>query len=253
MKTFMNNFLAKYLKFRLIRIKPRKPIQIVEASEWDIETLEICSRISMQSDERIWALINATKYIVQRNVPGVFVECGVWKGASAVAISRTLVSLGVTDRDIYLFDTFEGMTEPSGLDKRISDSVPASQLLEATEIGDGDNVWAKATEESVREILNQQEYPAARFKIIKGDVIKTLHNIPSFEISLLRLDTDWYESTKIELEILFPRLVISGILIVDDFGHWDGSRRAVSEFFAGLDTKYLLSMVDYTGRLLIKN
>ena len=87
--------------------------------------------------------------------------------------------------------------------------------------------------------------------LIKGPVEKTLldeKNLPK-KISILRLDTDWYRSTKVELEILYPRLVSGGILIIDDYGHWQGARKAVDEFF---NKKKWLHYVDYTCRYLIK-
>ena len=74
-------------------------------------------------------------------------------------------------------------------------------------------------------------------------------NIPK-KISLLRLDTDWYESTKIELEILYPLLQKGGILIIDDYGHWGGSKKAVDEFF--LDKYVWMHYIDYACRLIIK-
>ena len=90
-------------------------------------------------------------------------------------------------------------------------------------------------------------------QLIKGIVEKTLlepKNLPE-KISILRLDTDFYESTKIELEILYPKLVSGGFLIIDDYGHFKGCRKAVDEYFRD-DLPYL-HYVDYSCRLIIKS
>ena len=72
------------------------------------------------------------------------------------------------------------------------------------------------------------------------------------KISILRLDTDWYESTKHELEYLFPRLSSGGILIIDDYGHFKGAKKAVDEYFTKNKIQYFLNRIDYTGRLIVK-
>jgi O-methyltransferase len=72
------------------------------------------------------------------------------------------------------------------------------------------------------------------------------------QIALLRLDTDWYESTKCELEILFPRLVKGGVIIIDDYGCWQGARKAVDEYFNKNNIAILLNRMDDTGRIGIK-
>jgi O-methyltransferase len=71
-------------------------------------------------------------------------------------------------------------------------------------------------------------------------------------IALLRLDTDWYASTKHELEQLYPRLAEGGVLIVDDYGHYEGARRAVDEYFRAAGEPVLLNRIDFSGRLVIK-
>ena len=86
----------------------------------------------------------------------------------------------------------------------------------------------------------------------QGDVADTLADASTLpeKISLLRLDTDWYESTKIELETLYPRLAKRGILIIDDYGQWAGQKQAVDEFFAA--NSPLLIPVDFGCRIAIK-
>ena len=87
---------------------------------------------------------------------------------------------------------------------------------------------------------------------IKGKVEETIPEIIPGKISLLRLDTDWYESTLHNLNHLFPLLSKGGILILDDYGHWQGARKAVDEYLEKNNVKILLNRIDYTGRIAVK-
>ena len=92
-------------------------------------------------------------------------------------------------------------------------------------------------------------YPMAQIQFVSGMVEQTLLKQKPEKVALLRLDTDWYESTKCELEQLFPRLVPGAVLIIDDYGHWDGCRRAVDEYFEQHQVRMLLNRIDYTARI----
>jgi len=163
----------------------------------------------------------------QRNIEGDFVECGVWKGGSVMAVTKTLLASGVNDRELYLYDTFEaGMTMPdSGKDISLMGMDAKSSL----------DIWESAnsypTLDDVKKNVLSTDYPSNKIKFVKGDVMQTLLNEKPKSISILRLDTDWYQTTKFELEQLFPLLVSNGILIIDDYGHWKGAREAVYDFF----------------------
>ncbi len=249
---YLVKFCLKTLGFNLSRVESNTRINIVEATEYDLETLRIASGISMQSVERLWALINSTRFIVQNNIPGDFVECGVYKGSSAVVIARTLISLGIVDRKIWLYDTYQGMTEPTKFDKKHGTDLTAKELLDSQEIGNGENIWAYSSIENVVKILGELDYPIERFLLVKGDVALTLNqNVPDC-ISLLRLDTDWYESTRFELETLYPLVSPGGVVIIDDYGHWSGSKKAVDEFLEDQKLAPLKHYLDYGGRLWTK-
>jgi O-methyltransferase len=221
---------------------------------------EIAARVrpyTMTSAERVHALVDAVAYIAARRIPGAFVECGVWRGGSVMAMLLKLQALGVNDRDVYLYDTFEGMTEPTAADTSSYDP-PAAQTWEQAQ-RDGTRAWStlfgneQFSEQAVRETLLQTGYPASRLHFVKGPVEQTIPGTIPEQIALLRLDTDWYESTRHELEHLWPRLQPGGVMILDDYGHWDGCRRAVDEYF-GTDAApvQLLNRIDYTGRLAVK-
>lgn len=209
---------------------------------------------TMTSPERLYALINAVKYIVENKLPGDMVECGVWRGGSMMAIAETLLALGDTKRHLYMYDTYEGMSAPTEKDKDFGNQT-AAQLLEQQEVGTSyDNIWCYASLEDVQINLQLTNYPAAQLHFIKGPVEETLLKHAHFHphIAILRLDTDWYASTKVEIEQLYHHLVPGGFMIVDDYGHWQGARQAIDEYFAKLPRTPFLHRVDYTGRMMQK-
>ena len=224
----------------------------VEATDFDLETISIALKYSMTSPQRLWSLIQAVKYISENKIPGDICECGVWRGGSVIAIARTLESMQDTGRRIYLYDTFEGMTKPSDIDKSYDRNELAQEIMDRTEVADGANIWARASLEDVKSNLENSAYPFENYVFVKGDVAKTLIDTIPSKLALLRLDTDWYESTLLELQTLYPAVSHGGVVIIDDYGHWQGCRKAVEEYFRNQEIKPLLNYVDYTGRLLIK-
>lgn len=233
---------------------PSKYIFPSEASQEEIKSIELCKKFSMTSYERMYATLSATKYVINNRIQGDFVECGVWRGGNSILMSMTLSQMNIEDRNIYLFDTFEGMTEPSKNDKDNSGR-SASSLLEKADKKNGENIWCVASIEDVKNNFAHSNYPEALVQLVKGDVGTTLkdeENLPK-EIAVLRLDTDWYESTKIELEVLFPRLVKGGVCLIDDYGHWQGARKAVDEYLQKNEIYPLMHVTDYTGRVFIKD
>lgn len=229
-----------------IPVTPRELNKDITDAEW--ETWQLVEPFTMTSLERILTAIRAAVYVSENAIPGDIVECGVWRGGSSMAMARTLRQLDDTSRRIFLFDTFEGMTEPTPVD--ISPhGQPASKLLSEATDRDTSWMWCIASLEDVRANLGKTEYPTGQIEYVKGRVEETIPGAAPDAISILRLDTDWYESTKHELEHLYHRLSPGGVLIIDDYGHWQGSRKAVDEFFGG---KVFLNRIDYSGRLVIK-
>jgi O-methyltransferase len=226
---------------------------IPEASAAELAVIERVRPFTMTSRHRIWSCIQATRYVCERGLAGDFVECGVWRGGSSMAAALTFLSQGDTHRTIWLFDTFEGMTPPRELDRSAADGAPASAKYEVTRTDAGSS-WCLAEIDDVEANLRGTGYPIEQLRFVKGPVELTLadpDNLPD-RIALLRLDTDWYESTRVELEALFDRVEPGGVLIIDDYGAWEGARKAVDEFFAGRPERYLLHRVDSTGRVLVK-
>lgn len=223
----------------------------IDGEDEDGETVKFVQPYTMTSPERIRALCSATRYIEQAGIQGAIVECGVWRGGSMMAVARTLKSLGVEDRELFLFDTFEGMSEP-GIHDVATTGETAKELLDRNSRTQEDLVWCYAPLEQVKLAMSLTNYPEARTHFIPGRVENTITKAAPDKIALLRLDTDWYESTRHEMEQLFPRLGRGGVLILDDYGHWQGARRAVDEYFQGHQVKILLHKIDYTGRVAVK-
>lgn len=217
----------------------------------DGETIKLVQPYTMTSPERIRALCSATRYIEQAGIQGGIVECGVWRGGSMMAVARTLMGLGIQTRDLYLFDTFEGMSEPGVHDVSASGET-AKELLDHASRTEEDLVWCYAPLERVKSAMFLTNYPAGHMHFIPGRVEHTISEAAPDRIALLRLDTDWYESTRHEMEQLFPRLSRGGVLILDDYGHWQGARRAVDEYFQDHQVQILLHKIDYTGRVAVK-
>jgi O-methyltransferase len=222
-----------------------------DVSAEDRVILEAIAPFTMTSVERQLALIQSVRYVVRNHIPGCFVECGVWRGGSAMAAALTLAQEGDRDRELFLFDTFEGMTEPTSVDRSF-DGASARTMLRHSDRSE--DIWCYADIADVRSNLMSTGYPEHKIKFVKGPVEQTIPISPSMPlIALLRLDTDWYESTKHELLHLFPLLQPGGILIVDDYGHWQGARRAVDEYLSSQRESYFLHRIDYTGRLIVKH
>lgn len=210
-------------------------------SELDTAVWQRVRPYTMTSPERVYALLRAVEYVARSSIPGAFVECGVWKGGSMMAAAMTLLQLGSDERELYLFDTFEGMAAPGPLDVRY-DGVRAVP-----------GAYAKLEDaplEEVRRAVLDTGYPSGRVHFVKGLVEETIPRQAPAGIALLRLDTDWYESTLHELKHLYPRLASGGVLIVDDYGWWRGARQAVDEYIHDNDLKLLLNRIDEGDELV---
>jgi hypothetical protein len=168
-----------------------------------------------------------------------------------MAVAHTLRRLGQDKTNLYLFDTYEGMTKPDATDVDYTGQ-PALVEFEATKRGEDSSSWCYAPLEEVRQNMASTGYDMNRVKFIKGKVEETLPGSAPDRISLLRLDTDWYESTRHELTHLFPRLSTGGVLIVDDYGYWQGHRKAIDEYLAEHGFNLLLNRIDFTGRIAVK-
>jgi hypothetical protein len=209
----------------------------------DIEKfISIVKPYTMTSTERIRSLFQSLEYIRKNNIDGDIIECGVWKGGNILGCLEYMKYHNIK-KTVWLYDTFSGMTQTTKFDVDLN--------------GVSGERWESKCDcslDDVKNIIDEKKYPNNKIKFIVGDITKTLkekNNIPE-TISLLRLDTDWYESTKVEMEGLYPNLVGGGVLIIDDYGHWVGAKKAVDDYFTFINKKPIIETIDYTGIKIIK-
>ncbi len=245
------NKIVNRFGYNLVSNKPVLPKDIL-ADDRFLRIYRICRPFTMTTAERMFSLYQAVKYIEENNIPGDFVECGVWKGGSCMLMALTLIELKNTTRKIYLYDTFEGMSEPTEKDVEVGGS-GASALLNNADKDDPNSIWCYSAIDEVKKNIFQSGYPSENFILVKGKVEDTIPGITPQKLSLLRLDTDWYESTYHELNHLYNLLEKNGILIIDDFGFWEGAKKAVLQFFKEKNLHPLINRIDDTGRIIIKS
>lgn len=218
----------------------------------DAATKEIILRVqprTMTQHPELVALVEAIRYLERDKVPGEIVECGVWRGGSMQAAALALLGLGSTQRELHLFDTFEGMPPPSEHDVRVADGRSAEELLAAND--KEARVWAYAGIDDVREAMAEVDYPEDKVFFHPGLVEDTVPEQAPEQIALLRLDTDWYDSTRHELLHLYDRLTPGGILILDDYRAWEGAGRATDEWIAERAEPIFLAPMA-AGRIAVK-
>jgi O-methyltransferase len=238
------------LGYRLTKV-PRPGQPLAYPHDFDEALIALCERVrpfTLTSPERIAALRAAVEHLVATGVPGAFVECGVWRGGSAMVMAATLHELGVTDRDIYLFDTYTHMPFPGEEDVDVFGRAAADYYEVASEA----EAFRYLPFESVQAAVASTGYPSERLHFVKGMVEETIPGAAPAEIALCRLDTDWYASTAHEMEHLYPRISPGGVLLIDDYGHFQGSKKAVDEYIADHGLHLLLHRIDFTGRLVVK-
>jgi hypothetical protein len=246
---------AKTLRNSVLRTLAKGGYGVRRTYDADLEAemVEIVERVrpyTMTSPRSVIGLCEAVEYVVRNEIDGAFVECGVWRGGSVMAAGLTLLRLGVRDRELFLFDTFAGMPMPEAHDRSVTEPDQSPLDRWRRDQRSDHNDWAFAPIETVRENVISTGYPPDHIHLVKGPVQETIPSQAPTSIALLRLDTDWYDSTRHELAHLFPRLVPGGVLILDDYGSWAGARKAVDEYEPA--RRLFLGRMDAFARIAIK-
>jgi len=233
--------IAAYAGYKFIK---KIDHELENTSKFNKELIKNFSKYTMTSDMKIFSLFKAFEYINKFNIEGDFVECGVYMGGN-IMILKKLLEHNNLRRNIYAYDTFEGMTSPTSYDIKIDGTVASKKFLKK-------DSWCSCSLEKVKKNFTEMNLDLNNIKFVKGKVENTLKisdNLPK-KISILRLDTDFYESTKIELEYLYPLVVDGGILIIDDYGSWLGSKKATDEYFS--KKRNFMHFIDHSARMIIK-
>ncbi len=223
---------------------------IPELNDEDAALLSSIQGLSMTSKIAQWEYVRAIRDVEARGIPGDLVECGVWRGGNLALAGLVRKKLGF-NRQIWAYDTYAGMTAPTEFDEKLAkdvDTVAKFNKLDRADYND----WCYASRDDVTQNFANIVGENAELRIVEGPVQETLldrDNLPE-KIAILRLDTDFYDSTKAEMEILYPRLSSGGLLIIDDYGEWAGARKAVDEYFAGQHV--WLQRVTHSVRMMVK-
>ena len=247
------NIIKKVLEergYKIVRSSSFYPADIYRDREF-IKIYKVCKTYTMASLQRSFALYKAIEYILRNKIEGDLVECGVWRGGQAMIMAFTLLKEGDTKRKIWLYDTYAGMSKPAGIDIRVTDGMSVEEKWRKAN-KDEYNKWCYSPVEDVKKNLFSTGYPRKNIEFIKGNVERTIPGQVAKKISILRLDTDWYKSTRHELTYLFPRLSFGGVIIIDDYGYWEGVRRAVDKYVRENNVKIFLVYCDNACVLGIK-
>jgi len=252
------NIFSKLINKYIRPIVNKLGIQVTKYSRYPCDFTETDKKIwdtvkpfTMTTPEGVSVLIDAVKYVVENNIEGDLVECGVWRGGSAMTIALALKEMGKEDREIYLYDTFTGMSTPT--DKDVSKFWgKASDIFLTTRTSEDTSNWCLSPLDEVKNNLKKTSYSKEKIHYIKGKVEDTIPETMPKKIALLRLDTDWYTSTKHELIHLFPKLSKNGILILDDYGDWEGAKKAVDEYIKENNLCLFLGRIDASARIALK-
>ena len=249
------------LKRAVVNVIQRSGYDLVPRKPWNeshpdldkefLATYERLTPFTMTSIDRMHGLWQAVRYVTAAGIPGDYVECGVWRGGSSMLAASTFLAAGDRERRLWLYDTYEGMSDPTERDVDLA-GLRVTEVWDEHQADADSPLLCLASLDDVRANMGSTGYPQDRVEFVQGKVEDTIPDRMPERISLLRLDTDWYESTRHELEHLYPRLEPGGVLILDDYGHWAGAREAVDEYLREQGIALLLNRLDYSGRIAIK-
>ncbi len=258
MKQVVKNLLDK-IGYKIVRnssdCKKEKPLP----HDLDSDFVQLFSGnsqlICSGYNDKIYTTYKGTEYLVKNNIEGDFVECGVFQGRMVNMMLLALLKFGDDSRDVYLYDTFTGMTEPCVHDVKEHRGLTYEKNIKRQKARrkDGYNQRCYCSLDQVKKNVLATGYPENKIHFIKGDILETVPNQNHEKIAFLRLDTDFYESTKHELNYLYPLLVNKGFFSQDDYGSWQGARKAVDEYFEGSVSFPCLFRVNNSERSFVKS
>ena len=204
----------------------------------------------MTSELNLITTFLCLEYLVKNKIDGDFIECGTWRGGHGIIASHIFKKYGI-DKEVILIDTFEGMTE-AGQQDFFWDGQRAKAKL--NQIDEGKTI-GEFLISNAQELENHLIYLDLidNVRIIQGDVRQVLNTNNFKSISFLRLDTDFYDSTKMELEKLFPKVSNGGFVLIDDYDAWSGSKKATDEYLLENNLNYMLTKIDYGARIIQKS
>jgi hypothetical protein len=248
----INHYLDKALGIRIAAGSSRRPVGIEDVAWNHIQAVKGRTMGSTIQQYTMWQVAN---HVEDAGLTGAIAEFGVWRGGMSMIGARVLSERNST-RNVYLFDTFEGMTAPSSLDRELFSDQSADELLKLESKNlrkkDSYNTWCIADFDDVTAGMKTTGIRESQYHLIQGDVLQTVpKNLPQ-SLAVCRIDTDWYESTAHIIENCWDLIVPGGVLILDDYDMWTGARKAVDDFFESRELKPLMIRPE-VGRIIIKS
>jgi len=248
------------LGYQVTRLEPTQMgPQGYDLEEEARQSINVVREHTMVPYQRLVTLYQQAVFCERNDIEGSFVECGTWRGGAVGLMALANLRYGAARRHIHLFDSFEGIPEPDEL-------VDGEEALKfAHAVGGGVNgkliplrnqYASVGTLEANRQFLERQlKYDPRYLHYHKGWFQDTVpKDAPECgEIAILRLDGDWYASTHICLETLYDQVVSGGFIIHDDYGYYDGCRKAVDEFVERRNLNIYFHHIDPAGRYWIKS
>lgn len=201
----------------------------------DNEIINLCNNFTITTIKRQENILNVVENIIKKNIQGDLIEIGVYKGGIIMMILYKLMQLGITDRKVHLYDTFNGMTEPCEYD---------IDRYGITADYKNEGIRCYASYDEVYNNIISTGYPIENIIFHIGDIRNINKNDIPEKISLLRLDNDWYELYKFELPIFEPLVQQNGVIIIDDYNYWSGCKNAVDEYISNINYKPDIKIID---------
>jgi O-methyltransferase len=208
---------------RSLATNPGLPSELSQLADYSMSTLRVLRNQYLLGQSIVW-----------RQIAGDFVECGVCNGGSAAAVGLALRDTG---RHLWLYDSFEGLPTPKEIDG------PDAPMYERRCVG---------SEEAVRAALRIARIADKAYTIRKGWFNETFARPLPDAIAFLHVDADWYDSVLLALETMYDRVTEGGIILLDDFGHWEGCRQAYYDFTATRHLRPLLERFEHSQAFWIK-
>jgi len=209
---------------------------IVEEEFWEI--LPTVWPYAFQETPRLYNLYSALAYVFRSDIPGDFIECGVFMGGCIMMMAEMCKRHDRSAaRRVFALDTFSGFVR---VDAMLDVDVRTGAKLT-------NKVFSDFLEKSSK---NMRSVDFDRLNIVQGDVLETIPALDIEKIAVLRLDTDTYDTTKFELERLYDRVAVGGVVIIDDYGYTPGCRKAVDDFCAG--KRIFPQRIDWESRAWVK-
>lgn len=226
----------------------KEELDALDIPQWKKDIIYEATPASCTHLPALLHLADTVEYLVENDIPGDFVECGVYMGGSCMVIAGVLKHLG-SNRRLLMYDTFDGVPMPNSNELTLEGNSLQEWYKNNKIDEEGNSSWCYCSFEDVFDNMDTVGYNGD-IEYIKGDVLETIPNNYSRQIALLRIDVDLDEPTRHVLDHLYKLIPNNGSLILDDYGHFPKVKETVDSFLQ--EDKNKLEEITYTVRHLRK-